>query len=672
MYEEVLRDQLTCKRGDLIFHRCEIAGVAEHRSDLGGGVATSEEAPNSTRRVLEHVVRTAVEVDHHHLTVEDVVHHGLVIDSHTAAHGGEVSSRLRELRSPGVSAKSRGAPHNESSQGLATLLLRTRRVPLGVLSVSALIGGFVEASFLVLVTRVAIALAADHERVTLLGGRTSSKWEALALASILVAVAFGRSVWEGRYSARLSTGAVMDARKRLTDAYLNANWATQHSEHTGSLQELVLSVALQAAGVLNGAREAVSAAATLVALFAVALVVHPFAAVALLVVLAAIALVLRPLRSTIRRRSARLTRAQLALADGVRGTAAVGLALQAFHVQDSAAKRLDKLIDDVGHRNREVIEAGSLLSATYTGLAFLTLLAALAAVSNKSVELNALGPAVLILVRSVLGGRQLQSAAAKLATSAGALEEFENRLALLEAQRAPDGHVPVTRIGKLTLRRVHYAYGAEPPALDEVSFEVAKGEIVGVIGPSGAGKSTLVQLLLGLRHPTSGVLEFDGHDARHVIRRDWARRIRFVPQDSLLIAGSIADNIAFFRPSVSDADIERAARLAHVHDEIVALPGGYERMVGEGGRRLSGGQQQRVCIARALVEDADVLILDEPTSALDSASESLLRTTLLELREIMAVVVVAHRPSTLSICDRLVCLENGRIVDQDALGAALE
>ncbi|HUR77861.1 MAG TPA: ABC transporter ATP-binding protein [Acidimicrobiales bacterium] len=562
-----------------------------------------------------------------------------------------------------MSPPRRRVPHDNSVRQLTTQLLRARRVPLGVLTMSALIGGFLEASFLILVTRVAIVLAENHGRVTLLAGWTLSSRQALVVASMLVVATCGRAVWEGRYSARLSTGAVSDARKKLTDAYLNSNWAAQQSEHTGSLQELLLSVALQAAALLNGARQVVTASASLVALFVVAFIVHPFAAVALLATLAAIALVLRPLRMAVRQRSAEMTHAQLTLAEGVRGTSAVGLALQAFQVQDSARDRLNAVIDDLAKRHRHVLEASALLNASYTGLAFLTLVVALALVSQNSVDLDAVGPAVLILVRSVIGGRQLHSAAATLATSAGALEEFDGRLAELENQRAAAGHVPVRRVGKLTLRRVHYAYGNEPPALEDVSFEVSTGEIVGVVGPSGAGKSTLVQLLLGLRHPTRGVLEFDARDARDVIRRDWARRVRFVPQDSLLVPGSIADNIRFFRSSVSMADVERAARLAHVHDEIVALPGGYERVVGEGGQRLSGGQKQRVCIARALVEDSDVLILDEPTSALDSTSESLLRATLLELRKIMAVVVVAHRTSTLSICDRIVYLENGRLVD---------
>ena len=139
-----------------------------------------------------------------------------------------------------------------------------------------------------------------------------------------------------------------------------------------------------------------------------------------------------------------------------------------------------------------------------------------------------------------------------------------------------------------------------------------------------------------------------------------------MPQETHLIAGSISDNIRFLRDSATNDDIVRAARLAHLDEEIVAASGGYERRLGEAGGRLSGGQQQRLSIARALIESPDILILDEPTSALDVRSEHLVRRTLLGLREKMTVVVIAHRLSTLDICDRIMVIQDGRLVGFDA------
>jgi ATP-binding cassette, subfamily B, bacterial len=153
----------------------------------------------------------------------------------------------------------------------------------------------------------------------------------------------------------------------------------------------------------------------------------------------------------------------------------------------------------------------------------------------------------------------------------------------------------------------------------------------------------------------------NGRDASVLSKTEWARKVTFVPQQAHLIAGTVADNIRFFRSGVSDEQIAEAARLANLHDEVLAMSGGYEHQVGEQGTHLSGGQQQRLIIARALVEDPDVLILDEPTSSLDVRSESLIRVTLDQLRERMTVIIIAHRLSTLDICDRLMVIQGGEL-----------
>jgi ABC-type multidrug transport system fused ATPase/permease subunit len=175
-----------------------------------------------------------------------------------------------------------------------------------------------------------------------------------------------------------------------------------------------------------------------------------------------------------------------------------------------------------------------------------------------------------------------------------------------------------------------------------------------------------VQVLLGLRDPDQGRVLAGGRDISTFNRGEWARKVTFVPQAAHLIAGTIADNIRFLRDGVVQADIERAARLAHLHEDIIGFPAGYERQVGKHGGHLSGGQQQRLCIARALVEQPEVLILDEPTSALDVRSEHLIRTTLESLRDRMTVIVIAHRLSTLSICDRIMVIKDGELKEFDA------
>jgi ATP-binding cassette, subfamily B, bacterial len=172
-------------------------------------------------------------------------------------------------------------------------------------------------------------------------------------------------------------------------------------------------------------------------------------------------------------------------------------------------------------------------------------------------------------------------------------------------------------------------------------------------------------LLLGLRDPACGRVLAGGRDISTFDRAEWARKVTFVPQAAHLIAGTIADNIRFLREHVTQADVERAARLAHLHEDVEGFPEGYEREVGKHGGHLSGGQQQRLCIARALVEHPDLLILDEPTSALDVRSEHLVRNTLLSLKDRMTVIVIAHRLSTLTICDRIMVIKEGELKDFD-------
>ncbi|MSV90237.1 MAG: ATP-binding cassette domain-containing protein, partial [Actinobacteria bacterium] len=197
--------------------------------------------------------------------------------------------------------------------------------------------------------------------------------------------------------------------------------------------------------------------------------------------------------------------------------------------------------------------------------------------------------------------------------------------------------------------------------LKELTFLIKTGEVVGVVGPSGAGKSTLVQLLLGLREPTSGAIEIDGINLRDVDRASWNSRVAFVAQDATLFTGTVADNIRFFRSTVSDSDLRDAATQANLLNEIEHLPDGFDTFLGERGTRLSGGQRQRLSIARALAGRPEFLILDEPTSALDSHSEALIRDTIASLRSKVTVVIIAHRMSTIDMCDRIIVIEQGQM-----------
>jgi ABC-type multidrug transport system fused ATPase/permease subunit len=273
----------------------------------------------------------------------------------------------------------------------------------------------------------------------------------------------------------------------------------------------------------------------------------------------------------------------------------------------------------------------------------------------------ALTSSVLLVIR-MLGYfqqtfRLVQEGAEDLATVAR-LRDATNEL---EAHRELDGTTPIATIDTIRFDDVHYRYDSERPALDGVTLTIEPNTTIGLIGPSGAGKSTIAELLLGLRAPTSGTITVDGTPIGDVRRADWTRLTAIVPQHQQLAPTSVGDNIRFLRDWLSDDDIVDAARSAHVHAEIMALPGGYGYELGSRNQGLSGGQRQRIAIARALAGQPQLLVLDEPTSALDAATEQLFRQTLDELHGHITIVVIAHRPATLEACDTVANLRDGRI-----------
>ncbi len=214
---------------------------------------------------------------------------------------------------------------------------------------------------------------------------------------------------------------------------------------------------------------------------------------------------------------------------------------------------------------------------------------------------------------------------------------------------------------RIRLDNVSFGYG-DAPVLREVSAEFHAGETIGIVGPSGTGKSTLLCLLMRFYDPTSGRVLFDDHDARDLRLTDVLDKMALVTQEPFLFSDTARENIRAGRPSATDAEVEEAARAAFIHEEILALPEGYETPIGIGGRELSGGQRQRISVARALLRDAPILVLDEATSSLDSIAEAEVQRAIDRLMKGRTSFIVAHRLSTLRNADRLLVLDRGRVV----------
>src|SRR5215831_15407916 len=221
--------------------------------------------------------------------------------------------------------------------------------------------------------------------------------------------------------------------------------------------------------------------------------------------------------------------------------------------------------------------------------------------------------------------------------------------------------------GEIAWRGVSFCYRAGIPVLVGIDLRVPAGAKIAVIGPTGAGKSTLLGLLPRFFDPTTGRVEIDGVDLRDYQIRSLRNQIALVLQPPLIFPLSVRDNIAYGRPGAADAEIEKAARLARIHDLIISLPDGYDTVIGEAGHLLSEGEKQRVTIARALLRDAPILILDEPTSALDVATEALVMAGIEQLMAGRTTFIIAHRLSTVQRCDRIVALRDGILTEQGTL-----
>ena len=255
------------------------------------------------------------------------------------------------------------------------------------------------------------------------------------------------------------------------------------------------------------------------------------------------------------------------------------------------------------------------------------------------------------------------------------LTDLDKMFTLIERERevadVPGAQPLKISGGNVVFSHVNFAYESSRPILHDVSFEIPAGKTVAVVGPSGAGKSTLARLLYRFYDVQSGQILFDGQDIKQVTQASVRQSIGIVPQDTVLFNDTIEYNIAYGQPGASHAQVQAAARAAHIHNFITATPKGYETMVGERGLKLSGGEKQRVAIARTLLKNPPILIFDEATSALDSANERAIQAELQSVARNKTTLVVAHRLSTVVDAHEILVMEAGRIIERGRHAALL-
>jgi ABC-type multidrug transport system fused ATPase/permease subunit len=476
-----------------------------------------------------------------------------------------------------------------------------------------------------------------------------------------------------RMSRMLAVYMITDVRQDMADHVVKLGMGYHSERRMGDLVSRLTTDVDASLRILSlMVEEIVQSPFAIIASFLLALAAEPVATVGMLLLLPAIAYPVARIGPRIRRRARRTqdrlgdsTQRLTQMLSGIR-------VVKAFRMEEREAEEFRRV-------NREfVAQTDSMVRAQATSLAVTAffanagiglVLAGLALVHILYVPIfNSSGTMVVFFV--AVGGmvaliKRLMRAFTAIFSSLGSVDRVFSVLDLEPEVVDADGARPFARLAEsVRFEGVSFRYAAaERPALDGIELDVRRGERIALVGASGAGKSTMLDLVARFYDVSEGRILVDGVDLRELRHGDWLDRIAVVQQSPFLFQASLRENIRYGRPDASDEEILAACEAANLSSMLADLPQGLDTPVGESGARLSGGQAQRVTIARALLKDADVLLLDEATSALDSASERKVQVALDNLMEGRTTFVIAHRLGTIRGADRILVMEEGRIVE---------
>jgi ATP-binding cassette subfamily B protein len=407
---------------------------------------------------------------------------------------------------------------------------------------------------------------------------------------------------------------------------------------------------------------------TFVSLLGVMVIQDPLLSIAVFItappLLYALRYVSKRLRSATRDAVNVNSHVQGAMQETIQGIAIV----KAFTMEGELERKVNKLIGTAEYRANRIArlsERTAPLTESFAGFAVASVLAYAAYRSiYQNVPPGAFFSFVTALLLAYDPARRLARLQVQMERAVVNARMIYELLDMAPHQRdLPDAKPLVVTAARIEFRNVSFAYG-DDDVLNGVSFVAEGGKTTALVGPSGAGKSTIITLIPRFYDPKAGEILIDGQDVAHITKQSLREQLAYVSQQPYLFEGSIRDNIRYGRPEATDAEVEHAARLAYAHDFIVAQPQGYDTPVGENGVTLSGGQRQRLSIARALVRNAPILLLDEATSALDTESEAAVQKALDEAMVGRTVVVIAHRLSTVVRADKIVVMQQGRVVEE--------
>lgn len=545
--------------------------------------------------------------------------------------------------------------------------LVSRRWLIGAIAVTGVISGLTQAGFIVVLGRVAAALARNETpELFVLTGATPM----FALATGLLIVVSLSLLTYAHLAALLLEEAAFELRSDLMTRFVHSTWEVQSEEQPGTLPETVNGHVNQISFAVAGLARLSMGLCNVATLFFVAFVVSPGTALLILVAVPPLFAVLWPVFRRIAHYARLRSRAIVELGAAVAETVQISRDIAVFGVHQQVDDTMHKRIRAVTEPAGKGLFYRSLAPQLFQVAVFsLVLLGLGLAWRSSDTNLEGVSITLVLFLRAMMHGREVQLSRSQLTDVQPFIEGFKQRRDRYQPTPVLERGTEVDSIQTIELRDCGYQYpqasnspdGPRQQAISDISFTVSRGEAVGIIGPSGSGKSTLTEILLRLR-PCIGDYLVNGAPAAHIASHCWTALVAYVPQRTTLLHASVADNIRFMRPEVSDADVTRAARMAQIHDEIERLPSGYDTALSGLSGHLSGGQAQRLCVARALVTSPELLILDEPTSALDATSASQLLDVLVGLKGTVTTFVVSHQVGAVNYCDKVLHLANGELV----------
>ena len=542
-------------------------------------------------------------------------------------------------------------------------LLRRERTALVVVVTVTLLGTAAEAGFLILMTRAALAVAADSATVDFMGTSDLSVRMALGLAGVMLTLRFLAATGAAKATSRLAERAITVLRNSFAETFLAAGWPAKQAMPPGRLHQLLSNHTHTGVGVLTGAAGIATAATSLAVLAITSLFIDPAVTAAAVGLTAVISCLMLPARRMVRSRTEAAADAQLDYAEQIEKVEALALEIEALGVTEAAADELRTAATQTAAEQERANFTQLMIGPTYQFTAFGAMVVLAAFTSNIGAQdLTSAGAVLILLLRSLAYGQAVQVARARFTQAEVSTSLLEQEMDAFARQARSEGTTPVTASPALQADQLSFAYDREP-VLRGLDFRLDPGEIVAVVGQSGSGKSTLAQLLLGLRE-AGPALTIGGIPVDHADRDWWHRHVALVPQTPQLITGTVRENVRFSRPWIDDDAIDQACEAAGLTDDLAHLGDGVDTHLGPRGSHFSGGQRQRVCIARALAGRPDLIVLDEPTSALDAGNESLVLTRLQSLPQRPTLVIVTHRPAALDICDRILELDHGHLVQR--------